>query len=78
MGPIVIEVERWNAADLYAWRLGTVGRRGSFSVLATGGAGRSSGPGFTRADECRIAATDAAIEWANRILMADRMEARRG
>jgi hypothetical protein len=77
MGPIVLEVEKWSAASLYAWRLGTIDRRGEFHVLATGGTGRSSA-GFAHADECRIAATDAAIEWASRILAADRLEARRG
>ncbi len=78
MGPIVIEVERWHSQELCMWRLGTVDRRGTLHEMMRGGTGGPDAPGFTRVDECRIAATDAAIEWANQILMADRMEARRG
>lgn len=71
MGPVVVEVEKWHAHDLYGWRMGTVDRRGTFSVLMRRGTGRDGDPGIRYSDAARVAAEDAAIAWARSIIAAD-------
>lgn len=78
LGPVVVEVWKWTAAPMFGWCMGTVDRRGVMHEMVRGGLGGSSGAGFTSADAAKVAAVDFAIGWANQIVNADKMEARRG